>query len=1002
MKSLFKFIVEKRVVFTIIFTILFVASAILIPYTKINYDETQYLPEHSNTTQGLKVYTENFGGGNATAMLDGKDIQEILLLKSQISAISGVDSAVWLDDIFHIVLENSQNISANSEKITLMLRCLETLPRSEDTTLFEFANSLHKEFTHDELKTLIPMIETIASSSYNVDEFDLDGLISLISAELPSHYKDSLKGISNDQLGIQNDPQMTIFLSRFLDNLIRINSDGTTLSSQDAMGLIAKALFVIPTAEKVTFLNVYQALNKSFSNDELLLVFRLIDGIEMNGLCLSDIDPTNPETMQIPVEDKSLQALAALRDKLLVSQQDAATFHMLSEYFDAIVELNMDGHAVSGQIALDVFIRLLDTLEDPAVTTYYDFLSALKTKFGKEEIVVVSTLINLFGSSDPTSAVDSNQFQMLLAPLGTEYQNALSGLAKSVDSFYKDTKAIFTIHFQGGDYDTSTTKALNAISNLSSDIILSGNAAASYYSHQNQIQEIVRATILMMIVVLVFLTAVSSSWFDPVLYIVTILVSIVLNLGSNLIFKNVSYLTESVAIILQVALSIDYAIFLLHSFKRERDLGSSAESAMAAAMAKSFSPISASSLTTIACFVTIMFMRYRLGFDMGVVMAKGILLSLLTVFLFLPGLIIFFEKTITRTEHKTLNIVCERSAHFVFKFRWALVILAIAIMIPSFYFSKQNSFLFGNSAGQGESSPGLLNRAKIERTFGTQEQLALLVPKDSEKELELSKSLESISGITSVSSWALINDSGYDQMLPDSIKKELVGASDYNNIVLRLDCAEEGPKTKELLSVIRQQIRTVFDKTDECYLLGNTAAAIDMENYTVDNYDMISLISLFAVALIVALTFKSLILPVILVTVIKGAIWINMGIPYLFHEPMIFIGYMIITNILLGATIDYAILFTSNYMSARTLYMKKDLIREAQCESIKPIFTSGGIFTLGGLILGITSSFPTVQQLGFAIMRGGICSVILSIFVLPALLSILDQHISWFTYSSRR
>ena len=226
------------------------------------------------------------------------------------------------------------------------------------------------------------------------------------------------------------------------------------------------------------------------------------------------------------------------------------------------------------------------------------------------------------------------------------------------------------------------------------------------------------------------------------------------------------------------------------------------------------------------------------------------------------------------------------------------------------------------------------------------------------------------------------------------MKSSLLGSNSYNRIVLTLDCEEEGKETKALINEIRQEIENVYGSDTDYYLLGNTAAAIDMENYTHKDFTRISAFSIIAVGLIVALTFRSLFIPIILVAVIEGAVWINMSIPYFMGQEMVFLGYMIISNILLGATIDYAILFATNYKEGRDKQTGlAETIRNAISHTLRPIIISGGIFTACGFILGAVSSFPTVRLLGESVMRGGICSVLLTITLTPALLAILDKII---------
>ncbi len=639
---------------------------------------------------------------------------------------------------------------------------------------------------------------------------------------------------------------------------------------------------------------------------------------------------------------------------------------------------------------VDYFIRAVNSLPKNSNATGTDILTALTREFGEEHIYEVISLFSgiaegVFDFTDTTS---------LDKPLGLKYTVLVSSLDSQVEKFYMDKNALFTITFEEDDYSPKTYKAIDDISAISDDLYLSGNSASAYYMQQNQLTEIFNATILVALITIVVMLVFSTSWFDPVIYLITIAVAIVLNMGSNIIFENVSYLTESIAAALQLALTMDYAVFLLNRYKKERKEGLFPKEAMVKSLTASFSAISASSLTTIACFVTIMFMKFKLGLDMGLVMGKGILLSLFTVFLLLPGVVILCDRVIMSTEHKAINFTAKKFSGLICKYRFVVVILAFAVIIPCGIFANKNTFVYGSKATQSPESRGIVNRNLIEETFGPQESLAVLVPKDDKKEVKLADSLLSIDEVTDVNSYAYLKNKGFEMLFPDSMKSSLLGSNSYNRIVLTLDCEEEGKETKALINEIRQEIENVYGSDTDYYLLGNTAAAIDMENYTHKDFTRISAFSIIAVGLIVALTFRSLFIPIILVAVIEGAVWINMSIPYFMGQEMVFLGYMIISNILLGATIDYAILFATNYKEGRDKQTGlAETIRNAISHTLRPIIISGGIFTACGFILGAVSSFPTVRLLGESVMRGGICSVLLTITLTPALLAILDKII---------
>ncbi len=646
--------------------------------------------------------------------------------------------------------------------------------------------------------------------------------------------------------------------------------------------------------------------------------------------------------------------------------------------------MNQPQSRVTGAQAVTCLQKLASALPTEAGATRYDIVKALSEAFSADELPLALQLLGADG-------VTAESVQAATRPLGEEYAAAVGGMAGEIDGFYKEGSALFTLQFDEDDYAERTHKAVGELTALSSRLYVTGNAVSAYGARSSQTTEIVNASIMVVILALALLFALSSSWIEPLLYVVAIVAAIVLNLGTNLVFGSVSYLTQSVACVLQLALSIDYAVFLINRYKKERAGGLDAEAAMKTALCRSLSPISASSLTTIACFVTIMFMRYRLGLDMGAVMAKGIVFSLLTVFLLLPGVIVYCDRLIQRSAHRTFAFACRGLAKTTYKGRWALVVAAVLIVAPCVYLSGRNTFVYGNTASQSADGISVVNRERVEAVFGTQEQLAVLIEKDAEKETRLADALAALDGVASVRAWAQIEQSGFTRLLPEAMKAQLVGRKTFDRLALTLTCPEEGAETEALLGRIGDAIEAEYGAGARYYLLGNAAAASDIKQSTSDDFGLISALSMIAVALIVAAAFRSALIPVLLVAVIEGAVCVNMAIPALAGSPMVFLGYMIISNVLLGSTIDYAILLTSHYLEARRETAREDAVRLAQSGSARSILTSGSIFTVGGLMLGLMTSMPTVELLGYAIMRGGICAMVMSMVVLPALLTIFDK-----------
>ncbi len=645
---------------------------------------------------------------------------------------------------------------------------------------------------------------------------------------------------------------------------------------------------------------------------------------------------------------------------------------------DALLPL-AEGADASDLTKLNALIKAVNILEPDENATGASVFAALAANLEQDETPLALKAFQSLGSGG-----------MGMGALGAEYANGVAALKSQVAAFMNGDNALYQIAFEDGDYARGTYDALENISELPYELRLSGNAAATYDSQKGITREVIIGSIAAAIVVLTLLTLFSSAWIEPVIYIIVIGSSVALNMGTNIVLGNVSYLTNSITCILQMVLTVDYAIFLLSRYKKERACGSAPNDAMRVAYAKSLSPISASSLTTIACFITIMFMKYRMGFDMGFVLGKGIVCSLLGVFLLLPGLIIAFDGALVKTGHKSINLNGEKLARFIFKYKYVIIAATIVITVPAVILSQNNSFSYGAGGTQAEDGDAKLNRRAIESAFGRQETLAVLVSEgDEQKEAALCAELRQIDGVISVSGYAEISMSGFASLMPAKTLSQLDGDG-MRRIILYLDCEEEGGRAKALNSEIRAAVSASYAE-GEYYLLGNTQAAIDMEDSTRTDYSRISLFSLLAVAAIVAVTFRSPLLAVLLVAIIESGIHINMAIPAVSGSQMAFIGYMIIVNILLGSTIDYAILMTTNYLEGRRELPVKESLEFACAHSLRALATSAGIFALGGAVVVLFMSSGTVRMIGNAILRGGVCAFLLTVLSLPAFLAVFDR-----------
>ena len=463
-----------------------------------------------------------------------------------------------------------------------------------------------------------------------------------------------------------------------------------------------------------------------------------------------------------------------------------------------------------------------------------------------------------------------------------------------------------------------------------------------------------------------------------------------INAGSNLIFDEISFVTNAAGNILQLAVSLDYSVFLIHRFQECRAQTEDPHKAMQNALCLSTSSILSSGLTTVIGFLALLFMRFQIGPDLGRALAKGIAISLVTVFCFMPGLILLSYRLLDRTSHRPLMPSFRKAGRVISRITIPVAILFCLLMIPSFYLSSHNSYYYGSSHIFGLNTQYGKDTAYIEDTFGISDTYVLMVPNGSEKtEKKLANDLqdmEQISSITSLST--MVGPAIPRSMLPPSITKKLQGDS-YNRMVLSVNVPYEGNETFALVKTIRKTAETYYGS--DYYLAGQGVSTYDLMDTITADMVKVNLVAIGAVFIILLLTMKKVLTPLVLVMVIETAIWINLSIPYLQHKPLFYIAYLIISSIQLGATVDYAILFSDRYTQCRQTLDRRESMIQTIAQTAVSILTSGSIMTTVGFLMGIISTHGLLSQLGYLLGKGTLCSMASVFFVLPGLLYLTDR-----------
>jgi len=559
-----------------------------------------------------------------------------------------------------------------------------------------------------------------------------------------------------------------------------------------------------------------------------------------------------------------------------------------------------------------------------------------------------------------------------------------------VEKYYNDDKALLQIIFTNNDYSEETRNALEQIRVIIGN---NGGLAGSAVDENNTVNSIgsniIFGIIIAVIIIVAILIMFINSVFEVVLFLITIGVSIIINMGTNIIFGEISYMTFVSAAILQLAISMDYSIFLLHRFAEEKKKTDNDKQAMAKAIEGSMKAVFSSATTTIAGFLALIFMSYTIGMDMGLVLAKGILFSFVSVMVLLPVLILISKKAIKKTTHKVfLPSFKGMQKRLGGKIKYELIILIVIIAIVSFLGQKNNQFDFASmSADEGEQSITHI----IKETFGDSNIMILLVPNDnSVNEIKMVKQLKDIKGITDIMGYyTLIESKIPEQFIPKEIVTEFK-SEDYSRYIIYVDSPVESENTFNIISEIRNTTNEYFNTY---YLTGSSPVVMDIKDVTTKDFPIVNLISIIAVGLIILFAFKSIGIPLLLLLVIEASIWMNMSIPYFSGNSIMFIGYMIVSAVQLGATIDYAILMTNYYQEGRKTRNPKDAAIYAVENAGHSIFTSAIILAAAGFTISFVFSQPELSQLGILIGRGALLSGGMVIIALPQLLAMLDKFI---------
>jgi len=638
------------------------------------------------------------------------------------------------------------------------------------------------------------------------------------------------------------------------------------------------------------------------------------------------------------------------------------------------------------------------------------------------------------------------------------------------EDHFRNATALYDVNFGGGAMEEDSLRAMAEIREKLGKYDLSIDSLVGYDENAMLDQEMTTILVVAVVIILVVLTLTSRSYAEVPVLLITFGVAALINMGTNFLCGKISFISDSIAVVLQLALAIDYAIILCHRYSDEHETKNAREACITA-LSKSIPEISASSLTTISGLAALGFMEFAIGLDMSIVLMKSILLSLLSVFTLMPGLLLLFDPLIERTKHRKLLPNITLVGKFAVLTRRILPPLFVLCLIGAFYLSSNCPYCYSyNDLKTAKMSERQIAYFKIKETFGTSNMVALVVPSGNyEAEGKILAQLQECPEVTGAMGLANIEImDGY--MLTDSLTprqlSELVGmdyevvqllygayamehdqygeilqgldeysvplfdmffyiktelethnlilegedqesidelfeqlekakmqlqSGNYSRMVIYLDLPEESDETFAFLQEIRNVIGQYYE--DDYYVLGNSTSSRDLASSFVKDNLVISLLSAFFVIIVLLFTFQSVGLPVLLILVIQGSIWINFSFPTLTGQPLYFLGYLIVNAIQMGANIDYAIVISSHYQEKKQEMPHKKAIVEALNAAFPTVFTSGTIMASAGMLIGNMSAQPVVSIMGLCIGRGTIISIFLVLIVLPSILVLGDSVI---------
>ena len=567
---------------------------------------------------------------------------------------------------------------------------------------------------------------------------------------------------------------------------------------------------------------------------------------------------------------------------------------------------------------------------------------------------------------------------------------------EDIEEYYKDGCAVMDITFEEGDTSKVTHRAIDDIEELVGEKgCIVGMSPVNKFTEENVEKEMSLILTVSVAMIFVILLLTTTSYFEPVLFLTVIGAAIAINKGTNIILGEISYITNNISAVIQLATSMDYSIFLLQAFERERENGLEKTEALKAGLMTTIRTVLSSSLTTFFGFLVLVLMQFKIGIDMGIVMSKSILCSLLMVIFFMPALIIRWSDRIDRTRHRQLLPSFRKLSSVICKASPFILAAVMVLAVPMYTAQSMNDFRYGPDAtGIGVKTDIYHQTQEIDERFGRSNLIVAIFPNEGTvKERELTEELEDkpyvkkVMGMTSY-----LPEGAYEDILPSSLT-EMFHKDEFTRLLIYIKTKPESSAAYQYFGEIREIISGYYG-AENTYLAGNTPTTEDMEKILKVDYRNINALAMISIFLVVAFSFKSAVIPIGAMIPIMAAIYLNMTFPYLAGKELIFIAYAVVSCIQLGSTIDYAILTIENYSHIRRYEEDKNAAAAEMIEmSLPSMITSGGILIVCGYIVYFLSTSPAICEVGHLVGRGAVFSVFFVTSLMPQVLKLIDRFI---------